>query len=225
MIHVLIVEDDPMVAKLNKCYVESVEGFKVVNTVNDGEKALEFLKKQDVDLIILDIYMPQLDGISFLKEMRKNSIEADVLFVTAAKETDKIDAGLKLGAIDYLIKPFEYDRMRKSLENYTERYNVLRSEDVIKQEDIDKITTKNPLGHTELPPKGLHQKTLKRVRKIMKENRGKLVSSGEIAEKIGVSRVTIRRYLEYLVSIQEIILEIEYGGIGRPNHRYKYIGK
>ncbi|QUH27074.1 response regulator [Serpentinicella alkaliphila] len=222
MIKVLIVEDDPMVLNLNKRYIETVDGFKVVETALNGKEALRFLTSHSVDLVIADIYMPHLDGISFLKEMRRRMIKADVIFVTAAKETDSIDEVLMLGAVDYLIKPFEYERLKSSLESYYKRYQLLKRNDVIKQEDIDQITKRGYYNIENTVQKGLHKKTLERIRNFMKKNEGIYFTSEEVSEKLHVSRVTVRRYLEYLVSISELTLEIEYGSIGRPSHLYKH---
>jgi response regulator of citrate/malate metabolism len=222
MIKVLIVEDDPMVAQINKRYIESMEEFKVVNTLSNGEEALKYLKTNIVDLIILDVYMPKFDGIKLLQEMRRNSIMSDVILVTAAKEVGIIDEALTLGAIDYLIKPFEYERLKKSLENYLSRYRLMNAKEVFGQEDIDKITNQ---GNTALGgelQKGLHQKTLMRVREFMRNNNDNFLTSEEVAERMRVSRVTTRRYLEFLVSIGELVSEVEYGSIGRPSHLYKY---
>ena len=227
MINILIVEDDPMVAQLNKRFVQTIEGFNIAGLAYDGEEALKFLKNNTkVDLILLDVYMPKLDGISLLKRIRSQFIMVDVILVTAAKEADNIDEGLKLGAVDYLIKPFEYERLKTSLENYKSRFNLLNNNNVVAQEDIDKITKVNAKYKTTSSlQKGLHKKTLERVREYMRHKEGGLVTAGDIADRIQVSAVTIRRYLEYLVSIGEVKLEIEYGSIGRPSHLYRYIGK
>lgn len=225
MIKVLIVEDDPMVLSINKKYVGTVEGFKVVATAENGKDALEYLKKHSVDLIILDVYMPKLDGINFLKELRRRLINADVILVTASKEGESIDEALKLGAVDYLIKPFEYERLKSALENYIGRYQLLRGSNIIKQEDIDRITKRSNHLIENTLQKGLHKKTLERIRGFMKNNKEVYFTSEEVSEKLEVSRVTVRRYLEYLVSIDELKLEIEYGSIGRPSHLYKYRNK
>ncbi|MGB7606688.1 MAG: response regulator, partial [Lutisporaceae bacterium] len=129
MIKVLIVDDDPMVAELNRRYVKSVPGFEVAAVLFNGEDALELLKSKRIELLILDIYMPKLDGISLLEEMRKNLIKTDVILVTAAREANEIDKALKLGAVDYLIKPFDGERVKKSLNNYLKRYNLMHGKD------------------------------------------------------------------------------------------------
>ncbi|MEN8905325.1 MAG: response regulator [Clostridiales bacterium] len=223
MIHVLIVEDDPMVAHLNRKYIESIEGFKVTGEATNGEQAMVFCKKQRVDLIILDIYMPKLDGIEFLKTLRKEFILIDVILVTASKDTETIDIALKLGAIDYLIKPFEYNRLKKSLNNYLKRMEVLNSSKSIIQEDLDKLTylSEEKLKNTLI--KGLHKNTLNMIIEFFKTNEKWEHTSEELAEKLNLSRVTIRRYMEYLESTGEIIMEIQYGTVGRPSHLYRYI--
>ncbi|MCG8483098.1 MAG: response regulator [Clostridia bacterium] len=170
MINVLIVEDDPMVAELNKRYIQSVEGFSVMGIVSNGEDALNFCKKNKVELILLDIYIPKIDGIHFLKELRRRCMMIDVILVTASKESQNIDAALKLGATDYLIKPFEYERLKKSLESYLKQYKLLHSADTVKQEDLDKIRINFEMqGDNELI-KGLHKNTLERIRTLMKDN-------------------------------------------------------
>lgn len=222
MIKVLIVEDDPMVSQLNKRFVERVKGFTVVAIAQNGEEALELLKKEMIDLVILDIFMPKMDGLSLLKEMRKQFIMVDVILVTAARESENIDEALKMGAVDYLIKPFEFKRLKNSLENYTLRYKLLQSRDTIQQEDIDRITKRDQQPIITSLQKGLHKKTLERIRNFMKVHQDRTFTSEEIAEKVGMSRVTVRKYLEYLASLKEIRSEVEYGSIGRPSHIYKY---
>lgn len=225
MIKILIVEDDPMVAELNKRFIETIQGFKIVGIVRDGEEALHYLMNKKVDLMILDVYMPRLDGISLLKKIRNQFISVDVILVTAAKETDNINEVLKLGAVDYLIKPFEYERLKSSLENYKARFQLLKNNGIVEQADIDIITKSDIKNRATTLQKGLHKKTLERVRHIMNTKDGGVVTSGDIADKMQVSKVTIRRYLEYLITIGEVKLEIEYGALGRPSHLYKYIGK
>ncbi|MGE4282711.1 MAG: response regulator [Clostridia bacterium] len=223
MIDVLIVEDDPMVAQLNRKFVQSVSEFNVIGVASNGEDALTYCKRYKIDLIILDIYMPKIDGISLLKELRKRFTMIDVIFVTASKEVQNIDAVLKLGAVDYLIKPFEYERLKQSLENYAGRYILLRQKDIVKQEELDKITRSfNPLKEDMLI-KGLHKKTLERIRKFIRDNSELYFSSEILSHKMGLSKVTVRKYLEYLETIGEISLKVEYGCLGRPSHLYKSI--
>lgn len=221
MINVLVVDDDPMVAELNKRYVEGVSGFKVVAVLHNGEDALRVLKSMRIDLLILDVYMPKLDGISLLEEMRKNLLITDVILVTAAKEVNEIDKALKLGAVDYLIKPFDGDRIKKALNNYLKRYNLIHCKDTFKQEDIDLITNIVKGVEENEIEKGLHRDTLRRVRDFMTKNSNLFLTSEEVSERMGLSKVTIRRYLEFLAANNEVKTEIEYGSIGRPSYLYR----
>ncbi|MCY6370999.1 response regulator [Clostridium ganghwense] len=222
MIKVLIVEDDPMVAQINKSYTESIKGLSVIGVCKDGKEALETIKNTEIDLIILDVYMPKMDGITFLKEMRKHNIMTDVIMVTAAHEVDKLDEVLKLGAVDYLIKPFEYERFKEALNRFVMRYKFFKEQKVIKQEDIDKITSRNKVNlNTELQ-KGLHKRTLQRIRDFMKDHSDRYFTSEEVAEAVVLSRVTIRRYMNYMAEVGDIKSDIEYGTVGRPSTKYKW---
>lgn len=223
MIKVLIVEDDPMVSQLNKRYIESLNDFKVIGQSANGHEALEFCSRNEIDLVILDVYMPKLDGVNFFKEMRKRKIIADVILVTASKEIETVEKALKMGAFDYLIKPFEYERLKKSLMNYIKRYEIINNKDSLKQAELDKIFLGDSGTSDNGLQKGLHRKTLDRVREFMKNN-SKYYTSEEIALELSLTKVTIRRYLEYMESTGEVKLEIEYGTIGRPTHLYKYLG-
>jgi response regulator of citrate/malate metabolism len=222
MIRVIIVEDDIMIADLNKAYVESISGFAVERIFINGSDALQYILCNKVDLMLLDIYMPKLDGIRLLEEMRKNSILIDVILVTASKDTQHIDEVLKLGAVDYLIKPFEYDRIKKSLENYALRYKLLHNKPTFRQEDIDAITNNNFELNLNSLQKGLNQRTLNRVCEFMENNKEQTFNSEEVAKKTKLSRVTIRKYLDYLVSIGRITSDIQYKTVGRPSYLYKY---
>ncbi len=224
MIKVLIVEDDPMVAEINKGYIESVSDYIVVGVCRDGLEAIKFLEKNAIALAVVDIYMPKLDGISLIKELRKLQIKTDIILVTASNDTEDISTALKYGAVDYLVKPFKYNRLVQTLENYKERYYTLINKQAVEQQEIDRIIktirTKNAL------PKGMQEKTLATILKLINN---KYVKKGfgaeDLSEELGISSVTIRRYLEYLESISKIKSEIKYGSVGRPKFIYKVIKK
>ena len=219
MSKVLIVEDDPMVAQINKSYIESMEGFEVVNILKNGKEALDFLDENHIDLIILDVYMPRLDGISFLIEMHKKLITCDVVMVTSAKEIDTIQEAIELGVIDYLIKPFEYERLKKSLENYKSRKSLFKIKGTISQRDIDNIMIGVNTSEETLP-KGLNEVTMDKILLFMGSNKFEDMNSIEIATGLGVSQVTVRRYMNYLEKTGFIRRESEYGSLGRPSYRY-----
>ncbi len=222
MINLLIVEDDPMVAELNRRYVSTIDGYHVIGIAKNGEEAMSKLESYKIDLLLLDMYMPKTNGLELLKDIRSKLMMVDVIMVTAAKETESIDELFKLGVVDYLIKPFEYKRLRNALENYKSRFLLLNSKKEITQEDIDRITISQIQEFSASLQKGLHKNTLERIRTYMQSRQNHQVTSNDLAESLQVSAVTIRRYLEYLVSIGEVRLEIEYGSIGRPSYLYRY---
>lgn len=225
MSKVLIVEDDPMVAHINKNYIESVNGFEVVGIARNDLEAIAFIKKRDVDLVILDIYLPKGDGISVLKEIRRIQAKCDVIMVTASTEVDKIDEALKYGVIDYLIKPFEYERLKKSLENYQSRHYTLRGVNTINQGDIDRLLISGTNLPDETIQKGLNRLTLNRVIKVIEKKGDKFLTTEELSEGLGLTKVTVRRYMDYLERIGFVVQEIEYGSVGRPSYLYKKINK
>lgn len=222
MNRVLIVEDDPMVGKINKNYIESVEGFQVVKICKDEIEALSYLKKNPVDLIILDVYLPRGDGLSILNKLRKEDIESEVIMVTASGEVDKIDHALKLGVIDYLVKPFEYKRLKEALKKYSAKKSLLSRKNVITQEDIDKLLNRDFSQGLDIQ-KGLNKYTLNSIISFFqREDRTKL-SAEEISEELDISKVTVRRYMDYLEEIGYIFKEAEYGAVGRPQYLYTFI--
>ncbi|MCT4593433.1 MAG: response regulator [Anaeromicrobium sp.] len=223
MIRVLVVEDDPMLAELNRRFIEKIDGFTVEFVAKNGEDALEKIKNDKIDLVILDVYMPKIDGIEFFRRVRKQNKMIDFILVTAANDTDKIKEALKLGAVDYLVKPFEFERLEKSLLNYKVRKDLLIKKPFINQKELDKLF----IGSYEEErvkdlKKGLHKITLNRIIKFLKENKEELLSSEIISENMSMSKVTIRRYLDYLEEIGSIEKKIEYGSRGRPSYLYKY---
>lgn len=222
MIRVLIVEDDPMVAYLNEKYIKAVHGFQIIDKVTNGEDALKVLLKNKCDLILLDVYMPKANGIELLWEIRKNSLSVDVIFITVSREHEVIDQALKLGAVDFLIKPFEFERFKKALNNFLTRHEMLIKDGTITQKEIDIITKVQSKSSIQLP-KGLQELTLKKIKNVIFENSQKYLSADEVADFAGISRVTARRYLEYLESIVLIECEIKYGMVGRPSYVYKLI--
>jgi len=222
MISVLIVEDDPMVADINKDYVESVSGYSVKALIGNGEKAIAYLSENSIDLAIVDIYMPEMDGITFIKKLRQLQIDSDVIFVTASDDTNDISTSLKYGAFDYLIKPFKFDRLIATLENYKKRFTIMERQDSIRQEELDKMTKRSPDRLT--LPKGLQKKTLEMISGIIKAiPRSDLFDAEIVSERSGRSTVTVRRYLEYMESRGILRSEVFYGTGGRPKSYYRQV--
>ena len=228
---VLIVEDDPMVAMINEQYVNKNQKFTVAATCKNGQEALDFLDKEKVDLIVLDVFMPYMDGIETLKKIREKKVSSEVIMVTAANDSSTIEQTMHLGVIDYLIKPFAYDRFQVALEKFVSKYTAFKQNAVMDQSCIDNMISSGAgaggavaaggsSDEQELLPKGIQKKTLVMIQDSWKkENSWQTVDL--VSEKLGISIVTARHYLNYLEEHGEIISDINYETGGRPSVLYK----
>lgn len=224
MIRVLLVEDDPMVAELNRLYVGRVDGFTVAATARNGQEALDCLREQAVDLILLDVFMAGPTGIDLLAEIRALDLDVDVILVTAARDTRTIGRALKLGAVDYLIKPFEFERLQQALETYRETHKVMRAAGDLSQSELDRSLHRPGDGQRAAAPlpKGLDRATLETVLKavLQRPEADAWFTSEEIAQVVGLSRVSVRKYVEFLCGLKALRREPGYGTVGRPVHRF-----
>ena len=218
---VLIVEDDPMVSLINEQYVNRNKAFRVVKKCKDGKSALEYLENNDVDLIVLDVYMPLMDGFETLRQIRKNKKSVDIIMVTAANDRASLEEALHLGVVDYLVKPFTYDRFRIALDKYVSQVAALKDLDTLNQKNIDFIIENAHKKSEKLYPKGIQEKTLQTILDEMKKNPSKWMTGDEIAERIGLTGVTVRRYLNHLTEKGILLSEIDYETGGRPCMRYR----
>ena len=225
---VMIVEDDPMVAAINKKYTETVPGFRVAGIFRNGAEGLEYLRENHVDLVILDYYMPEMNGDVFMDRIREEGIQVSVIMVTSANSADTVRSLLLKGVRDYLIKPFELERFQAALERFRSNKELLTGAGSgMDQSELDRLFAGNAGStverHESLElPKGLNEKTLEMVRSKMKTSAGKQMTSEEIAAMVGLSRITVRRYLGYLQDCGELTSEIDYRTGGRPGILYRY---
>ena len=223
MYKVLIVEDDPMVAMINEQFVSRHKDFTVSNKCSDGKSALEYLEDNDVDLIILDVYMPYMDGFETLRQIRKKQIPVDVIMVTAANEREQLKEGLHLGVVDYLVKPFTFERFKVALDKFIAQVEALKDLDKVNQKNIDFLIDKSRKKANELYPKGVQEKTLQTIIEHLNENKNKWLTGDEIAEKVGLTGVTVRRYMTHLSETGMVIADMNYGTGGRPCMLYKLL--
>ncbi|MDM5296985.1 response regulator [Bacillus pumilus] len=219
-IKVLLIEDDPMVQQVNKEFMMSVPGFQVVAVAGNGEQGIQLIKEIRPDLVVLDVYMPKKDGVKTLQEIRKQKIQVDVIVISAAKDKETIGVMLQNGARDYIIKPFKFERMKESLESYKAFKSKICTEAEFSQEMLDDIIRKPAVKQQETGlPKGLNVHTMTEIKTYMSLQEG-AQSAEEVANALGIARVTARRYLDFLVKEGELKLDMQYGGIGRPVNKY-----
>ncbi len=219
---VLIVEDDPMVADINRNFTEAVPGFVVAGIARNGQEALFLLEKENPDLLILDVYMPEVDGVSVLSLLRKSEVPVDVIMVTAAGDADTVARIMRQGVIDYIVKPFKFERYRAALESYLDFRKKLTQKSTLNQTDLDAmLSVKTESQHD--TPKNFHIQTMNSIVDFMQTHAAPL-SADDVAAGTGVSRVTARRYLEYLVTQGKLQMLLDYISVGRPVHRFKING-
>ncbi|MFD1425319.1 two-component system response regulator DctR [Kroppenstedtia sanguinis] len=222
MISVLLIEDDPMVREVNKQFVERVRDYQVISSAPNGVEGLKLAKKLNPDLVMIDIYMPDMDGLATLKKIRAEGLITDVIAITAAKDVETVRHVLQNGVFDYIVKPFKFERLKKSLENYRKFQSRLLDKTNISQSDLDGMLFQMGSARQRELPKGLNRVTLERIRNFLLEQ-SRPVSAEEVAEGTGIARVTARRYLDHLEKGGIVTIHIEYGGIGRPTNRYLII--
>ncbi|MBP1971101.1 response regulator of citrate/malate metabolism [Virgibacillus natechei] len=223
MIHVLIMEDDPMVAKFNRVYLERVDGFTVLEVIQDIPSGWDFLANHDVDLILLDVYMADKNGLDMLVNLRESGWNVDVIVITAANDHTSITRALHYGAVDYLIKPFDFERFQKALLQYKQRFDLMKADSEVPQEALDAFLLKSErpeLRSFDLP-KGFTALTFSRIAKQIAKWEKHRFSAGDLAAETGISRVSVNKYLNYLVQVDVLKIEVTYQATGRPLHLYQ----
>lgn len=230
MVKIMIVEDDPMVRMIIEAFIKKVGNFNIVSQVSDIDDAQAFLEDNEVDLILLDVFLPLGSGIDLLKWIREKDIEVDAILITAENTKTSIKEAFRFGAIDYIVKPFVFERFKEALDNFVFRNQGLIGQDDIKQEDIDKyikgLKVENSKDGTNIAhdeanlARGLNVNTYNTIYNFIKMQNDE-VTADFVASEVGLARVTVRRYLDYMAKEDKITLIQSYGKIGRPTHFYK----
>ncbi|KFZ43719.1 response regulator [Anoxybacillus flavithermus] len=225
-IRVLIVEDDKRIAEINHRFVARVPGYEVIGIATNEQEGKELITVLQPELVLLDIYFPDMHGLHLLKWIREHFMNIDVIMITAAREVDSLKKAMHGGVFDYIIKPIMLERFTETLVRYKEYYDkmqrMMKEKEIISQEEIDELIRRDYVlsdADDELP-KGIHRLTLEKVLTVMKQYH-KGMTAEEVGKLIGASRTTTRRYLEYLVSVSIVIADVSYGTVGRPERIYR----
>ncbi len=222
MIEVLVVDDDLRVAKVNAAYVEKVPGFHVAAQAHTAAEALERIRSAGpIDLILLDHYLPDDTGLSVVRLLRERGDLTDVIMVTAARDVATVQAAMRLGALQYLVKPFTFAGLRGKLEAYAALRRTLDGGGEAEQAEVDRIFGALSTDTSPQLPKGHSPGTAELVRRALMSAEGPL-SAQELADRTGLSRQTAQRYLKLLERTGRVRLGLKYGDTGRPEHRYEW---
>ncbi|WP_191602347.1 response regulator [Marinomonas algicola] len=222
-IRVVIAEDDVQIAEIQKRFLERIEGFELVGVAHGLDEARDLVDVLKPELLLLDVHFPKGNGLELLRYIRSEDSSTDVILITAARETDTLRAALRGGIFDYILKPLVFERLKDALSNYATHLNKLHAMESLVQVDVDQFTPSNintpPIQTALHLPKGIDALTLGKVIEVINEKKEPL-NAEDVGKEINASRTTARRYLEYLVSRGELMAEVSYGSVGRPERRY-----
>lgn len=224
VLNVLVVEDEPVAAEAHTAYVERVPGFAVAATVGTSQAALQALQDRHVDVVLLDMNLPDRHGLEVIRAMRAGGHRADVIALTSARDLDVVRAAVSLGVVQYVLKPFVFATLRERLLAYRAyREQVQGADQVGTQAEVDEVIGGLRAGAETRLPKGMSEELLSRVSRALREADAG-VSATEVGEAVGVSRVTARRYAEFLCESRLAVRRSRYTGSGRPEVEYRWVG-
>jgi response regulator of citrate/malate metabolism len=223
MIRTLIVEDDFRVARLHAEVVDALDGFTVVGTVHTASAALDAVGRHAPQLVLLDLFLPDANGLEVLRRVQALPEPPDVIVLSAAREMHSVRAAMQRGALHYLIKPFDFDDLRLRLAAYAELDAARSADRDTHQQEVDHLfeLIRRPRGGAALTlPKGHSAATAQLVLEALNAA-GEALSASDVSERVGISRATAQRYLTPLADAGKIRLSLRYGSAGRPEHRYE----
>jgi response regulator of citrate/malate metabolism len=219
VIGVLVVEDEPLAAEAHGSYVRRVPGFEVRGTARSGAEAQRLLERVPVDLILLDLYLPDGHGLRLVRALRAAGHTADVIAVTSARDLAVVREGVSLGVVQYVLKPFTFATLRDRLARYAEFRAAVG--EASGQDEVDRALAVLRAPQPAPLPKGMSAPTLAAVTRALRASAGGLTAAAA-GEAVGVSRITARRYLEHLVGAGRAERAPRYGGPGRPELCYRW---
>ena len=219
---VVIAEDDPKISEIQSRFIEKIDGFEVVGIGNTIEESEQIIDVFQPDLVLLDYFFPDGNGVDLLWKIRRLYRNIDVIFITAAKEVETLQEAIRGGAFDYVLKPMTFSRFQSTLNKFFEHRHKFEKITSLDQTEVDQIIhPAQDSVQTEVRiPKSINPLTLEKI----EDEVSKLDKDGVNAEamglQIGISRTTARRYLEFLVSKGKVKPSLVYGSVGRPERLY-----
>lgn len=222
-IRVLVVEDDPVAADAHVMYVGRVPGFVAVGKAHTGAEARRLLDRTPVDLLLLDLHLPDVHGLQLARSLRAAGHHADVIAVTSARDLAVVREGVSLGVVQYVLKPFTFATLRDRLVRYAEFHAAVG--EASGQDEVDRALATLRAPTPAALPKGLSGPTLERVTSALREASAEGLTAAGVAEAVGISRITARRYLEHLVDAGRAGRSPLYGQVGRPELVYRWVSQ
>lgn len=225
MYNAIIVEDDPVVAKLNSFYLESYKEITLFGTFRNATDALSFIRKNKTDLILLDYHLPGMSGREFLAKIREIDSHIEVIVITMDNDISAIRALLNYGVIDFILKPYSYKRFNESISQFLTKSAYIRKDMYLSQAEIDDYLYKTPRHNSEAvkkTEKGIQNETREQILAYLKKQKGQPLTLKQILTDIPLSRVTVRRYMNYFSNEGIVSVKADYSTGGRPSMIYTY---
>lgn len=222
MIRTLVVDDDFMAVSVHRQFIDHLPGFEVAGEATTGKDALALVERLRPDLVLLDIYLPDQNGIELMRRLRAtSSARVDVIAITSAKDVEILRDAMQLGAVHYIVKPFTFATFRARLETYAAARKRLSDMRQAEQRDIDRLYGLLRTSSDASLPKGISPPTLTLVASVLRESEAAL-SIGDLASRAGISQGVARRYLRFLADSGTVDYTLRYGAAGRPEHLYRW---
>ena len=219
LIKTLVIDDDFRVAGIHAAHVAKVDGFECVGQAYNAATARAAIAELEPDLLLLDVHLPDEDGLSLLRSLHAEGTPVDCIVITAAQDVATVKSAMTSGAVYYLVKPFSFDRLRTQLEAYQKWREELESASTANQATVDSLYNARSIGAKPATPAPRLQPTMQKVLDAVRSAGGP-IGAAEIAEQLGVSRPTAQRYLGALERKGLLVLDLTYGGTGRPQNSY-----
>ncbi|TKI06546.1 response regulator [Martelella alba] len=219
---VLVVEDEGQLARMHADFLDGHPQLRLVGIAHSLKDAREQVRLKRPRLILLDNYLPDGEGITLVEGELLKGLECSVIFITAASDMNTCSQAIRCGAFDYILKPISWRRLRYSLEKFIQFARTQRAFKVVDQQNVDilyQLQSKN--FAQESGSKGIENNTLNLIRQIFITDDDRLFSVDDIVNQAGLSKTTTRRYLEYCVETEFLLVEMRYGKIGHPRRLYR----
>lgn len=231
-VNVLIVEDDPMVLYINQTYLGKIDQFTFIGSADSSSEALTFIEHSSVDLVLIDVHLKSSSGFDLVRAIRDKNLEVDIIMITAANQSNHVEQMFRYGVIDYILKPFNFERFQASLLKFSERKNLISSTPKLSQSDLDYLahprdkynssSDSSLIEEKDVLEKGLTYPTLQVVKKAILSLPAQFTIN-DLSAILDLSHVSIRKYIRYLEDNDYITSHLEYGTIGRPITFYSLV--
>ncbi|MDW6093315.1 response regulator [Vibrio rhizosphaerae] len=220
---VMLLEDDIRASYTLESTINQHPHFQVVAVSESCADAQIQFNAFQPQLVFVDITLPDGNGLALIQQLRQQATDCHFIMTTAERETTTVERAVQLGVIDYLVKPIRMSRIHQALDDYLQYKQKLISASTVDQDDIDQLLRKAPIQPIRQTPKGIDATTLESLKALLYREQLHDFSADDISERMNFSRITARRYLEYLESEGVLRLILNYNTGGRPRRLYQMI--